>query len=136
MPTCLPIYIIGRTSCMRAAECFSKTGQHEIAIIWLDRALKLSADPELYYAIAENKEAIKQYQEAEAYLQEVSRLLPERGYTYFLLTKLYAKPSFFHPDKLQKAAKRFLSFQPSTQNDITKEMKEEIMQIMKRQALY
>lgn len=118
------------------AECFSKTGQHEIAIIWLDRALKLSADPELYYAIAENKEAIKQYQEAEAYLQEVSRLLPERGYTYFLLTKLYAKPSFFHPDKLQKAAKRFLSFQPSTQNDITKEMKEEIMQIMKRQALY
>ena len=113
------------------AECFCKTGQHDIAIMWLDRALKLSADPELYYAIAENKEAIKQYQEAESYLLEVSRILPEKGYTYFLLAKLYADPSFSHPDKFQKAAKKFLTFQPSTQNKITKEMKKEMLQIIK-----
>ena len=37
------------------AECFYKTGQHDIAIKWLDRALKLSAAPELYYAIAKTK---------------------------------------------------------------------------------
>ena len=113
------------------AECFCKTGQHDIAIMWLDRALKLSADPELYYAIAENKEAIKQYREAESYLLEVSRILPEKGYTYFLLAKLYADPSFSHPDKFQKAAKKFLTFQPSTQNKITKEMKKEMLQIIK-----
>ncbi|MCQ5300115.1 hypothetical protein NE644_22190, partial [Blautia wexlerae] len=47
------------------AECFYKTGQHDIAIKWLDRALKLSAAPELYYAIAKNEKAIKQYQKAE-----------------------------------------------------------------------
>ena len=86
--------------------------------MWLDRALKLSADPELYYAIAENKEAIKQYREAESY-------------PYFLLAKLYADPSFSHPDKFQKAAKKFLTFQPSTQNKITKEMKKEMLQIIK-----
>lgn len=116
------------------AECFSKTGQHEIAIMWLDRALKLSAAPELYYAIAENKEAIEHYQEAESYLLEINKILPERGYTYFLLAKLYAEPSFFQPDKFQETAKRFLSFQPSTQNRITKEMIEEIRQIMQAQA--
>ena len=96
------------------AECFYKTGQHDIAIKWLDRALKLSAAPELYYAIAKNEKAIKQYQKAESYLLEISRILPEQGYTYFLLAKLYTNPSFLHPDKFHKAAKRFLAFQPST----------------------
>ena len=113
------------------AECFYKTGQHDIAIKWLDRALKLSAAPELYYAIAKNEKAIKQYQKAESYLLEISRILPEQGYTYFLLAKLYTNPSFLHPDKFHKAAKRFLAFQPSTQNNITKEMKEEILQIIR-----
>ena len=107
------------------AECFYKTGQHDIAIKWLDRALKLSAAPELYYAIAKNEKAIKQYQKAESYLLEISRILPEQGYTYFLLAKLYTNPSFLHPDKFHKAAKRFLAFQPSTQNNITKEMKDQ-----------
>lgn len=113
------------------AECFYKIGQHDIAIKWLDRALKLSAAPELYYAIAKNEKAIKQYQKAESYLLEISRILPEQGYTYFLLAKLYTNPSFLHPDKFHKAAKRFLAFQPSTQNNITKEMKEEILQIIR-----
>lgn len=112
-------------------SAFYKTGQHDIAIKWLDRALKLSAAPELYYAIAENEEAIKQYRKAESYLLEISRILPEHGYTYFLLAKLYTHPSFSHPDKFHKAAKRFLAFQPSTQNNITKEMKEEILQIIR-----
>ena len=61
----------------------------------------------------------------------ISRILPEQGYTYFLLAKLYTNPSFLHPDKFHKAAKRFLAFQPSTQNNITKEMKEEILQIIR-----
>ena len=113
------------------AEYFYKTGQHDIAIKWLDRALKLSAAPELYYAIAENEKAIKQYRKAESYLLEISRILPEQGYTYFLLAKLYTNPSFLHPDKFHKAAKRFLAFQPSTQNNITKEMKEEMLQIIR-----
>ena len=59
------------------------------------------------------------------------RILPEQGYTYFLLAKLYTNPSFLHPDKFHKAAKRFLAFQPSTQNNITKEMKEKILQIIR-----
>ena len=82
-------------------------------------------------AIAKNEKAIKQYQKAESYLLEISRILPEQGYTYFLLAKLYTNPSFLHPDKFHKAAKRFLAFQPSTQNNITKEMKEEILQIIR-----
>ena len=61
----------------------------------------------------------------------ISRILPEQGYTYFLLAKLYTNPSFLHPDKFHKAAKRFLAFQPSTQNNITKEMKEEILHIIR-----
>ena len=61
----------------------------------------------------------------------ISRILPEQGYTYFLLAKLYTNPSFLHPDKFHKAAKRFLAFQPSTQNNITKEMKEEMLQIIR-----
>ncbi len=115
------------------AECFSQTGRHDIAIIWLKRALQLSAEPQLYYAIAQNKEAIQQYEAAEQYLLDVNRILPEQGYTYFLLAKLYAEPSFCHPDKFRIAAKRVLTIQPSAQNNITKEMKEEIIQILKHE---
>ena len=96
MPVCLSSYTTGQIFYMReGAECFYKTGQHDIAIKWLDRALKLSAAPELYYAIAENEKAIKQYRKAESYLLEISRILPEQGYTYFLLAKLYTNPSFY-----------------------------------------
>lgn len=113
------------------AECFSQTGRHDIAITWLKRALLLSAEPDLYYALARNKEAIRQYEDAEKYLLEVSRIEPEQGYTYFLLAKLYAEPFFYHPDKFRKAARKFLSFQPDAQNRITKEMKEEIIKILR-----
>lgn len=94
------------------------------------QGIKTKCSPELYYAIAKNEKAIKQYQKAESYLLEISRILPEQGYTYFLLAKLYTNP-LLHPDKFHKAAKRFLAFQPSTQNNITKEMKEEILQIIR-----
>lgn len=115
------------------AQCFYQTGKYEIAILWLDRALKLSAEPKLYYAIAQNKEAISQYQEAEHYLLEISQILPEQGYTYFLLAKLYAKPSFYHPDKLQAVAKKCLSSRSSTQYRVTREMKEDVLHLIERE---
>ena len=114
------------------AECFYKTGQHDIAHQMVGQGIKTKCQPPNYtMQIAKTEKAIKQYQKAESYLLEISRILPEQGYTYFLLAKLYTNPSFLHPDKFHKAAKRFLAFQPSTQNNITKEMKEEILQIIR-----
>ena len=115
------------------AQCFYHTGQYNTAILWLDRALKLSADPSLYYAIAQNKEAISQDQEAERYLLKINKILPEQAYTYFLLAKLYAKPSFYHPDKLRAVTEKCLSSRSSTQYRVTKEMKEEISLLIERE---
>lgn len=95
------------------------------------QGIKTKCSPRTILCNCKNEKAIKQYQKAESYLLEISRILPEQGYTYFLLAKLYTNPSFLHPDKFHKAAKRFLAFQPSTQNNITKEMKEEILQIIR-----
>ena len=131
MPVCLSSYTTGQIFYMReqnvsidrtARYCHQMVGQ----------GIKTKCSPRTILCnCKKTKKAIKQYQKAESYLLEISRILPEQGYTYFLLAKLYTNPSFLHPDKFHKAAKRFLAFQPSTQNNITKEMKEEILQIIR-----
>lgn len=62
------------------AQCLSKTGRKQEAIRWLKRAIRLSADPMLYYVMARNEQALGKYKEAEQHLLYAINLLPERHY--------------------------------------------------------
>lgn len=62
------------------AVCLSEAGEYSQAIIWLERALELSADRELFYQIALNKQQLGKYREAEQYRKKarpVSTGLPQ-----------------------------------------------------------
>ena len=109
-----------------------------VDVTWKKKVWQIDVSQILYIQSADNYSRVVFYLQGELVqalqsytMKEWERILPEQGYTYFLLAKLYTNPSFLHPDKFHKAAKRFLAFQPSTQNNITKEMKEEILQIIR-----
>lgn len=61
------------------ADCLNRVGEYSQAEIWLERALELSADPELSYEMAFTKRKLGKLREAERYLQK-SRILSTRRY--------------------------------------------------------
>ena len=85
-------------------------GQHG----WSRRAIRLSADPEFYYILAQSHQQLGLYKLAEKYLLQCLHILPEQIDTYYLLTKLYAETNYYHPDKLRLAAHSVLTKQPDT----------------------
>lgn len=113
------------------ADCFSQTGEYSIAISWLKRALEVSSDPDIYYAIARNEREVGRYTEAESHLLEAIQMLPEKGYAYFMLAQLYAEPAFFQPQKLRVAADKVLLLQSNPKSGVTPEMKGEVCNLLK-----
>lgn len=101
--TCLYPDLCHRSEFLKeGAACLCQTGQYQQADQWIERALLLSADPELYYLKAEAKKRMKQYREAEVCLQEIIGILPERSESYFRLARLYADSAYRQPEKLKK----------------------------------
>lgn len=111
------------------AQCLGQTGQYERANACLIRAIKLSADPMLYYVLAKNEQALKQYPEAEEHLTHAIDILPERIYPYYLLAHLYAEPDFFHPEKLREASDSVLRKVPKIESPAIREMREKVRKI-------
>lgn len=61
------------TFLMQGADCLSNTGRYSQAVVWLERAMLLSADPEIYQQMAKNKRKLGKFREAERYLKEIER---------------------------------------------------------------
>lgn len=114
------------------AQCLNKTGQYAAAVQVLERAKQLSGDPMIRYMIAKNRQAAKEFQEAEKELLHAIEILPERLYPYYLLAKLYAEPDFYRPDKLQAAAYAVLTKEPKVESRAIMEMREEIKKILEK----
>lgn len=114
------------------AQCLNKTGQYAAAVQVLERAKRLSGDPMIRYMIAKNRQAAKEFQEAEKELLHAIEILPERLYPYYLLAKLYAEPDFYRPDKLQAAAYAVLTKEPKVESRAIMEMREEIKKILEK----
>lgn len=53
----------------QGAACLSQAGEYSQAVIWLERAMQLSGDPELYKQMAFNKHKLGKHWEAEKYLK-------------------------------------------------------------------
>lgn len=108
------------------AQCLRKTGCETEAIGWLQRAVRLSADPMLYYVMALNEQSLGRYAEAERHLHYAIAILPDRIYPYYLLAKLYAEPAFFQPEKRREAARVVMWRKPKVENTAIREMREEV----------
>lgn len=118
---------------LEGARCLQQSGQYSNAIIWSYRAIRLTANPEFYYILAESHQQLGLYRQAEKYLLQCLYILPEQIDTYYLLTKLYAETNYYHPDKLRLAAHSVLTKQPDTCFRPVRQMKEEVYQLLLQQ---
>lgn len=113
-----------------AGQCLSKMERYEESNRLLERATLLSADPMIHYILAKNNQASGQYEEAEKRFLHAIYILPERIYPYYLLTKLYAEPAFYQPNKMKAAADSVLYKEPKVMTTAIREMREEVKRIV------
>ena len=112
------------------AQCLSKAEHFADANVLLERAMKLSGDPMIHYMAAKNEQAQGNFPEAERLLLHAIDMLPERIYPYYLLTKLYAEPTFFQEDKFNAAANAVLTKEPKVESTAIREMRTEVKSML------
>lgn len=112
------------------ARCLQKNRQFADAVIWTNRALQLSADPEFYDIMAKSYRQLGLYKQAEKCLLQCLYILPERIETYYQLTKLYSENSYYQPDKLKLAAYSVLTWQPTDRSETIQSMKEDVNRLL------
>ena len=112
------------------AQCLAGLKQYAKANDILKDASMLSTDPMIYNVMAKNYQALGKYYDAERWLYKSLDLLPERIYPYYLLTKLYAEPAFYQPDKMKKTGEKVLTKEPKVQSTAIKEMRNEIKKLL------
>lgn len=112
------------------AQCLSKAERFTDANVLLERAMKLSGDPMIHYMAAKNEQAQGNFPEAERLLLHAIDMLPERIYPYYLLTKLYAEPTFFQEDKFIKATDAVLTKEPKVESTAIREMRTEVKSML------
>ena len=122
------------------AQSLNKTGQYSQAKEELERATKLSSDPMIWYMLAKNEQALGKYEQAENHLLHGIKILPNRIYPWYMLTKLYAEPDFYHWKNLEEAAQTILKITPkvpsSAVEEMQKETKELVVQLEKKEIIY
>ena len=114
------------------AQCLNKVGKQKEAVMILERAKQLSADPMIRYMIAKNKQELRNYREVETELLQAIDILPERLYPYYLLAKFYALPEVSQKDKFQEIAHIVLTKEPKVQSTAIREMREEIKKLLEK----
>ena len=107
-----------------------KLGEYETSNRILKEAVKYSSDPMVLNIIGKNYQGMKKYKEAEHWFLRSTHRLPGRIYPYFLLTKLYADPEFYHLEQLQLMADKVLTKEPKVQSTAVREMRTEVRKIM------
>ena len=101
----------------------------------LERAARLSSDPMVWDVWGRNAWEQGAYELAEQRLIHASRMVPGRMYPYYLLPKLYADPAFFNLSKMEQSARKVLDMQPKVVSPATREMQEEIADLLRRHGL-
>ncbi|MDR3141596.1 MAG: O-antigen ligase family protein, partial [Tannerellaceae bacterium] len=112
------------------AQSLNKAERYQEACQLLKRAAQLSADPMIWYMLGKNAQALGHYEEAEMYLLHGVSILPERIYPYYLLTKLYAEPGFYNPQKLRASIDSVLIKEPKVHTTAIREMREGVKKML------
>ncbi|HHU06763.1 MAG TPA: polymerase, partial [Clostridiaceae bacterium] len=94
------------------------------------RGVEISCDPMFYNVKGRNYHEMKEYKKAEECYTHSIELLPERIYPYYLLTRLYADPANYQPDKMWKAAQAVLEKEPKVHSVAIHEMRDEVNKIL------
>lgn len=117
---------------LEGAKCMQHCEQYSDAIVWSHRAIRLSANPEFYYILAESHRQLGLYKQAEKYLLECLHILPEKTDTYYWLTKLYTEKNYYQPEKFRLAAHYVLTQQSDTPLDTYEHMKKEVYMLFQQ----
>jgi O-antigen ligase len=106
------------------AQSLSKAGQYAQSNRVLQRAMEISCDPVLYNVAGKNAQALKKYEQAEQYLIQSTKIVPNRLYPYYLLTLLYDEMG--ETAKACEMAKIVLTKEPKVSSEAVKEMREKV----------
>ena len=101
----------------------------------LERAARLSSDPMVWDVWGRNAWEQGAHELAEQRLIHASRMVPGRMYPYYLLAKLYADPAYLNLPKMEQAARKVLDMKPKVVSPATREMQEEIADLLRRHDL-
>lgn len=107
------------------------TNQRVKANSLFSRGLEISCDPMFYNVKGRNYHEMGEYEKAEKCYINSIRLLPERIYPYYLLTRLYADPANYQPEKMRQAALAVLEKEPKVHSLAIREMRDEVKKILK-----
>ena len=98
----------------------------------LKEALKVSGDPMILNIIGKNEQERKRYDRAEHWLTRAVHRLPGRIYPYYLLAHLYAEPSFYRRDRLERMVKTVLEKEPKVQSTAIRQMRQKARELLKK----
>ena len=82
--------------------------------------------------MGKNYQQMKQYQSAEKEYIYAINLLPGRLYPYYLLTKLYNEPDYYHKEKMVKTGRIVLTKEIKVQSTATRQMKNQIKKLIEK----
>ncbi|MDR0748297.1 MAG: O-antigen ligase family protein [Tannerellaceae bacterium] len=109
------------------AQSLHKAARYEEACQLLKRAVRLSADPMLWYMLGKNAQASGHYEEAEMYLLHGVNILPERIYPHYLLAKLYLEMG--QEEKAEAEIHTVLTKPPKVESKAVDEMRIELIKL-------
>lgn len=108
----------------------NSTGEKAKADSIFGRGMEISCDAMFYNVRGRNYYEMGEYDKAEDCYIKSTWLLPERIYPYFLLTKLYADPANYQPDKMIRAANAVLQKEPKVHSTAISEMRNTVRKIL------
>ncbi len=108
----------------------NQTGNYIMSNVILYQGTKLSSDPMFYNVIGNNYKSMELFAEAERAYKRAFNAVPNRLYPLYLLTKLYYDTKQI--DKFNEYAHKVLNFDPKVTSTATKEMKQEIRQLLEK----
>ena len=109
-----------------------KLHEPELSNRVLKEALKVSGDPMILNVIGKNEQEMKHYESAEYWFMRAVHRLPGRIYPYYLLANLYADPSFYRRDKLERMVQTVLEKEPKIQSTAIKQMRRKARELLKK----
>jgi O-antigen ligase len=109
------------------AQSLSKSERYTQSNKILQRAMQISCDPMLYNIMGKNYQALKEYEQAEAYFIQSTQIVPSRLYPWYLLTKLYHEMGL--QDKVEKTAETVLTKEPKVHSRAVEEMRGEVRKL-------
>ena len=96
------------------------------------RGIQISSDPVFRNIKGRNYHAMGEFDKAERQLKKAIDLLPDRITPHYLLTRLYADPNNFQPEKMRRNAAVVLEKEPRVFSIAVAEMRESVREILRK----